>query len=112
MSVDPALDPGAPVALYVQLAGVLIARIEGGQITGRLPSVLELTAEFHVARDTAGKALRLLASSGHATAVRGRGYYVSTSSDPMSTTATVAGPMPEVSDPNRRYPSSAGASGS
>ena len=111
MSVDPALDPGAPVALYVQLAGVLIARIEGGMITGRLPSVLELAAEFHVARDTAGKALRLLASSGHATAVRGRGYYVATSSDPMSTTATGQTIAP-VSEPNRRYPSSAGASGS
>ena len=111
MSADHALDPGAPVALYVQLAGVLIARIEGGQITGRLPSVLELAAEFHVARDTAGKALRLLASSGRATAVRGRGYYV-TPSDPMSTTATVAGPIPAVSEPNRMYPSSAGASGS
>lgn len=110
MSVDPALDPGAPVALYVQLAGVLIARIEGGMITGRLPSVLELAAEFHVARDTAGKALRLLASSGRATAVRGRGYWA-VSSDPMSTTAT-GHTIAEVSDPNRRYPSSAGASGS
>jgi GntR family transcriptional regulator len=110
VSVNPALDPAAPVALYVQLAGVLIARIEGGQITGRLPSVLELAAEFHVARDTAGKALRLLATSGHATSVRGRGYYV-TSSDPISTTATGA-TMCEVSDPNRRYPSSTGAAGS
>lgn len=99
VSVDPALDPGAPVALYVQLAGVLIARIEGGMITGRLPSVLELAAEFHVARDTAGKALRLLASSGRATAVRGRGYWA-TSSDPMSTTAT-GQTMPAVSEPNR-----------
>lgn len=98
MSVDPALDPGAPVALYVQLAGVLTARIEGGVITGRLPSVLELAAEFHVARDTAGKALRLLASGGHATAVRGRGYWA-TSSDPMSTTAT-GQTMPAVSEPN------------
>jgi GntR family transcriptional regulator len=111
VSVNPALDPAAPVALYVQLAGVLMARIEGGQITGRLPSVLELAAEFHVARDTAGKALRLLATSGHARSVRGRGYYVSTSSDPMSTTAQ-GQTMPSVSEPNRRYPSSAGASGS
>jgi GntR family transcriptional regulator len=110
VSVNPALDPAAPVALYVQLAGVLMARIEGGQITGRLPSVLELASEFHVARDTAGKALRLLATSGHARSVRGRGYYVA-SSDPMSTTATGAA-IREVSDPNRRYPSSAGASGS
>ena len=108
MSADHALDPGAPVALYVQLAGVLIARIEGGQITGRLPSVLELAAEFHVARDTAGKALRLLASSGHATMTPGRGYYVSR---PMSTTAT-GQTIAEVSDPNRRYPSSTGAAGS
>jgi len=111
VSADHALDPDAPVALYVQLAGVLRARVEGGQITGRLPSVVELAGEFHVARDTAGKALRLLARSGYATAVRGRGYYA-TPSDPMSTTATVAGPIPAVSDPNRKYPSSAGASGS
>ena len=106
MSVEPALDPGAPVALYVQLAGVLTARVEGGHITGRLPSVIELTAEFHVSRSTAGKALRLLADSGRATAVRGRGYYVATSSDPMSTTGTT---MPAASDPNRRYSSSASA---
>ena len=110
MSVDPALDPDAPVALYVQLAGVLMDRIEGGRITGRVPSVIELAAEFHVARDTAGKALRLLASAGHATAVRGRGYYV-VPSDPMSTTAT-GHTITEVSEPNRRYPSSTGASGS
>jgi DNA-binding GntR family transcriptional regulator len=110
VSVDPALDPDAPVALYVQLAGVLIARIEGGQITGRLPSVLELAAEFHVARDTAGKALRVLASTGRATSVRGRGYYV-TSSDPMSTTAT-GQTICEASEPNRMYPSSTGAAGS
>jgi len=110
VSVEPALDPGAPVALYVQLAGVLTARVEGGHITGRLPSVIELAAEFHVSRDTAGKALRLLARTGRATAVRGRGYWA-TSSDPMSTTAT-GQTMPDVSDPNRRYPSSAGAAGS
>lgn len=110
MSADPALDPGAPVALYVQLAGILIARVESGRITGRLPSVVELAAGFHVARDTAGKALRLVAATGYATSVRGRGYWA-TSSDPMSTTAT-GQTMPAVSEPNRRYPSSAGASGS
>jgi DNA-binding GntR family transcriptional regulator len=108
VSADHALDPDAPVALYVQLAGVMRARVEGGQITGRLPSVVELAGEFHVARDTAGKALRLLARSGYAVAVRGRGYYVSR---PMSTTAT-GQTIAEVSDPNRRYPSSTGAAGS
>jgi GntR family transcriptional regulator len=86
VSVAGPLDPGAPVALYVQLAGVLLARIERGDIAGRLPSVLELAAAYGVARGTANKALRLLADSGHATLVRGRGYWVA-ASDPMSTTA-------------------------
>lgn len=92
------MDPDAPVALYVQLAGVLLARVQCGEITRRLPSVLELAEQYGVARNTANKALQVLASSGHATLIRGRGYWV-TSSDPMSTTAT-GQTMPAVSEPN------------
>jgi len=107
--VNTALDPDAAVALYVQLAGILLARVQCGEITRRLPSVLELAEEYGVARGTANKALRLLAATGHATLTPGRGYWVS--SDPNITTATGA-TMPEVSVPNRMCPSSGGASGS
>lgn len=93
MSVAGPLDPGAPVALYAQLAGDLLARIERGDLAGRLPSVVELAAAYGVARGTANKALRLLASSGHATLVRGRGYYV-TSSDPIIATTATGSTMP------------------
>ena len=92
------MDPDAPVALYVQLAGVLLARVQCGEITRRLPSVLELAEQYGVARGTANKALQVLAEGGHATLIRGRGYWV-TSSDPMSTTAT-GQTMPAVSEPN------------
>jgi Bacterial regulatory proteins, gntR family len=109
VGVNAALDPARPVALYVQLAGVLLARIQCGEITGRLPSVLELVEAFGVARGTANKALMHLAAGGHATLIRGRGYWVS--SDP-NITSGAGSTMPAVSVPNRRCASSAGASGS
>lgn len=65
-----------PRPAYVQLAAILRARIQAGQITARLPSERDLHAEFGVAPMTARKAVRVLADEGLVMVVPGRGVYV------------------------------------
>lgn len=67
-----------PVAPYRQVATILRERIAAGTyLPGyRLPSVADLVGEFGVARTTANKALRLLATEGLAELSEGMGYYV------------------------------------
>lgn len=65
-----------PRPAYVQLAGILRARIKSGEITARLPSERDLHQEFGVAPMTARKAVRLLTDEGLVLTVTGRGTYV------------------------------------
>jgi GntR family transcriptional regulator len=65
-----------PRPVYVQLAGLLRARIAAGEITGRLPSERELHEEFGLAPMTTRRAVRLLADEGLVTVVPGRGVFV------------------------------------
>ncbi|MFI0796985.1 GntR family transcriptional regulator [Micromonospora rubida] len=68
----------SPVPLYVQLADVLSARIESGELPPLhpLPSEKHLQQEFGVARGTARAAVRLLRERGLAMTVPQRGTYV------------------------------------
>jgi GntR family transcriptional regulator len=75
------IDPDSPVAPYRQVAAILRGRIERGEITARLPSIVDLVAEFGIARTTAGKALRQLETDGVAELSPGMGYYVAKRQD-------------------------------
>lgn len=70
------INDESPVAPYRQVAAILVHRIKDGTITSRLPSIVDLTQEFEIARVTAAKALRLVAADGYATLSPGMGYYV------------------------------------
>ncbi|MFM9698873.1 GntR family transcriptional regulator [Streptomyces europaeiscabiei] len=75
---DDGLDPDAADPLYLQLAAVLISRIESGVYPlGRaVPGVDRLLQEFGIARGTARKTLVLLAEMGYLRTVVGKGSFV------------------------------------
>jgi GntR family transcriptional regulator len=72
------LDPLSGTPLYLQLAAVLRAQIESGELGGDrpLPSLDTLRQEYGVARGTAAKAVRLIVAEGLAVVVPGKGVYV------------------------------------
>ena len=71
-------DPLAPVPRYRQIAGIIRARIERGDIEPNrpIPSEVQIEQEFGVARATARKAVALLREWGLVTTVPGMGTYV------------------------------------
>jgi GntR family transcriptional regulator len=72
------IDAGSEIAPYLQLAAILRAQIESGELApgARLPSIIRLSEDYHVARVTAHKALRVLVDQGLAVVSPGRGMYV------------------------------------
>ena len=62
--------------LYVQLASILRARIEAGELSGRLPAVKDLQQQYEVAQGTAERAFALLREEGLVTSGQGRGHFV------------------------------------
>jgi GntR family transcriptional regulator len=72
------IDHGAATPVYRQLAAILRARIESGELPpGRvLPSEVTLMQEHGIARETARKAVRVLRDEGLVEVVQGRGVYV------------------------------------
>lgn len=72
------LDLDGPEPLYVQLAGVIEARIASGeyQPNRRVPSEADLVEEFGVARPTVRAAIDLLRERGLVRTVRGKGTFV------------------------------------
>jgi GntR family transcriptional regulator len=72
------IDPGSEVAPYLQLAGILRDEIRTGKLApgARLPSIIELSERYSVARTTAHKALRVLVDEQLAVVSKGRGMYV------------------------------------
>jgi DNA-binding GntR family transcriptional regulator len=70
------IDHESSTPLYVQLAELLRAQIEGGTITKRLPSVKTLSQEHGVSHITAERALIRLKNDGLIVPVIGKGYYV------------------------------------
>ena len=76
MSED--IDRGSAIPPYRQVAAILIERIrEGHYLPGdRLPSVVDLTQMYGIARYTAQKALRLVIDEGYAEVSTGWGTFV------------------------------------
>ncbi|GAU66641.1 putative GntR family transcriptional regulator [Streptomyces sp. NBRC 110611] len=81
---DDEIVHGGPVPVYVQIAGVLRARIQRGdwQPMRPLPGEQRLADEFGVARMTARKAVRVLADEGTVFVVPQRGAFVSAPGNP------------------------------
>lgn len=79
LSEQQAIDRQSPVPYYEQLADVLQGRIESGEIAvgDRLPSELDLSAEYGIARATVRQALQLLETRELAQRVPNRGVFAS-----------------------------------
>jgi GntR family transcriptional regulator len=79
MPARETVDPQSATPVYVQLADILRARIESGQLIPDrpVPSESQLQQEFGVARGTARKAIAVLREQGLVVTVKGRGSYVS-----------------------------------
>jgi GntR family transcriptional regulator len=70
------LDHESPVPLYEQLAGLLRAAIDGGRLTGRVPSEPTLVQQYGISRGTAGRAVQILVDAGYVKISRGKGSFV------------------------------------
>jgi GntR family transcriptional regulator len=79
------IDREVPEPPYMQLAAILRARIESGEITARLPGERALQQEFGLAPITIRKAVRLLRDEGLVRTVSGMGTYVAKKNDGVST---------------------------
>ena len=70
------VDPDSPELAYVQVANDLAAKIEAGEITGRLASERDLASEYGVAYGTIRRAMAILRERGLVKSVHGRGTFV------------------------------------
>ncbi|MEQ4723152.1 GntR family transcriptional regulator [Nonomuraea sp. B19D2] len=77
------IDREGPVPPYRQVAAAIRRRIELGEIPPgrRIPSLVEMEAEFGVARDTLRKAVQVLKDEGLVETVKGMGVYVKSPPD-------------------------------
>lgn len=75
-----------PVHVYVQVAADIQADIDAGRLApgARLPSEIELSQQYGVARLTARRAVTLLREQGKVVTLTGRGTYVATPQTPGS----------------------------
>lgn len=75
---DSEIDEYAMPPVWLQVAAILMARIESGryQIGRSIPSLTQLTQEFEVSRGTVAKATKYLVDNGRAQSVHGRGVFV------------------------------------
>jgi GntR family transcriptional regulator len=74
--VGPDLDPDAIEPLYEQLAAILRARIESGDLARRVPSVKSPAQEYGCALGTVERALKILKDEGLVRTAMGRGSFV------------------------------------
>lgn len=72
------VEPLSSVPVYVQVARIIQARIERGELLPDrpVPSEGQLQQEFGIARATARKSIKLLRDEGLIITVKGRGSYV------------------------------------
>jgi GntR family transcriptional regulator len=72
--------------LYVRLAARLRRQILDGEVAPgqRVPSITVLSQELGYARQTCGKAMRLLEQEGLLTFIPGLGYYAAAATDASS----------------------------
>ncbi len=76
---DPvSIDHEGDVPVYIQLADIVRARIESGELAPRrpVPSKRSLMQEYSVAGGTVDKAIAILRDEGLVRTVIGRGIYV------------------------------------
>ena len=75
---DETVDHEAPQPVYQQIAAILRAQIEAGELVPDrpIPSESTLMQRYGVARETARKAVRVLVAEGLVFVVQGRGAYV------------------------------------
>lgn len=71
-----AIDRGAPDYIFQQIASDLRQRIRGGELSGKLPPLPDLEAEYEVASMTIRRALKVLEAEGIVRIVPGRGSFV------------------------------------
>ena len=78
MPARQTVDPDSATPVYVQVANILRARLESGELLPDrpVPSESQLQQEFGVARGTARKAIGVLREEGLVVTVMGRGSYV------------------------------------
>lgn len=69
------LDLDRPEPIYVQLAAILRAQMEHGELTGRIPSAVQLGRQYGCSRDSALHAIGVLAAEGLVVTVHGRGTF-------------------------------------
>jgi DNA-binding transcriptional regulator YhcF (GntR family) len=74
------LHHDSPVPLHQQLADLLRGQIAAGQLAGRVPSILGLAQDHGISHRTAAHALTTLRDEGLIISVRGKGYYVASTS--------------------------------
>jgi GntR family transcriptional regulator len=81
MAARMTVDPDSATPVYVQVAEILRARIEAGELLPDrpVPSESQLQQEFGVARGTARKGIAVLREQGLVVTVRGRGSFVNPS---------------------------------
>jgi len=70
------IDPDSPELAYIQVANLLAARIQAGEIKGRLPSERDLAEDYGVAYGTVRRAMEVLRERGLVVSVHGRGTFV------------------------------------
>ncbi|SFO14271.1 regulatory protein, gntR family [Actinomadura madurae] len=78
MSNPPEIDHEGPRPVYVQVADIIAARIDAGDLQPDrpIPSEARMAEEFGVARLTARRAVRELRDRGLVVTVPGRGTFV------------------------------------
>jgi DNA-binding GntR family transcriptional regulator len=70
------LDHDSPVPLHEQLTVILRTQIQSGELAGRVPSIVTLSQQYEVSKNTAQRALETLRDEGAIVSVHGKGYYV------------------------------------
>lgn len=72
------IDEGSKIPKYQQVVDTIVSDIEIGiiKVGDKIPSINETSEEYYLSRDTVEKAYKILRSRGVITAVRGKGFYV------------------------------------
>jgi GntR family transcriptional regulator len=70
------IDPEDAVPPYEQLAIILRDEIAQGYLSGKVPSIHEISQHHHVSHHVAARALSILKGEGLLVSVPGQGHYV------------------------------------
>jgi DNA-binding transcriptional regulator YhcF (GntR family) len=73
------IDENSKIPKYQQVVDTIVSDIEIGivKVGDKIPSINETSEEYYLSRDTVEKAYKILRKRGIITAVRGKGFYVS-----------------------------------